>query len=260
MAISGTRVCQLQSYDCIPLNATYVGLHAAVTLVVTYAKTAATTSFLGSALASNNQLKVTVTGTVALGDILQDAVSDELVLVTSISSAPTYAVTRGYRGTVRETHLTGATWNLVGQTVAISLLRTEMARCPQPVEIKGGMAGQTTLTGDVTVWGTNINGLPISDTIALNSAATVPGVKAFKTVATMDVPCAVTAADTVSLGVTKAVGLPWKVTDSRLIIKEFDGSVDAGSVTYDAGDVAKCIYTAAGTPTGTKKLALFIIV
>jgi hypothetical protein len=259
MAIVGLKPCALQKYEVAPLNATYVGLHAAITMVVTYAKTAYSATFLASALATDNNLRVTAGGGVAVGDILQDAASDELVKVTSITGAPTYAVQRGYRGTARDTHLAGATWNLVGQTVALSLLASALLACPQPVEIKGAMAGGS-LTGDVKVYGTNINGLAISDAIALANNGTVAGVKAFKTASSVDIPCAVTAADTVSLGVTKAHGLPVKVASlARMVIHEFDGSDDAGAVTYDAADISKCLYTPSATPDGVKKSTLYFV-
>jgi hypothetical protein len=259
MAITGLRGATLQKFEVAPLNATSVGLHAAITLVVTYAKTAYSATFLGSALATDNNLRFTAGGGVAVGDILQDAASDELVKVTSITSAPTYAVQRGYRNTAREAHLAGATWNLVGQTYALSLLASSLLGCPQPVSIKGTKAGGS-LTGDVKVFGTNINGLAINDTIALSDDAVVPSVKAFKTATSVDVPCAVTAADTVSLGVSKALGLPVKVASlARMLIHEFDGSEDAGAVTYDAADISKCLYTPAGTPNGAKLVALYFV-
>ena len=258
MAITGLKPCALQKYEVAPLNATSVGLHAAITLVVSYAKTAYSATFLASALATDNNLRFTAGGGVAVGDILQDAASNELVKVTSITGAPTYAVQRGYRGTARDTHLAGATWNLVGQTVALSLLAANLLACPQPVSIKGTKAGGA-LTGNVRVYGTNINGLAIDDTIALSDDAVVASAKAFKTASSCDVPCAVTAADTVSLGVSKAHGLPVKVASlARMVIHEFDGSEDAGAVTYNA-DIAKCLYTPAGTPNGTKLSTLYFV-
>ena len=137
----------------------------------------------------------------------------------------------------------------------------KLLACPQLVTVKGAMVGATSLTGDVKIYGTDIAGDAITDTIALNDAASVDGVKAFATVTKVDYPARVTAGDTVEIGFTKAVGLPWKLPRvTRLLEKTLDGSADTGTVTYDATDLAKNIYVPSGTPNGTKKLNLVAVV
>jgi len=259
-AITGARVADLLKYERAPLATTATGLHANVTLDVTYAKTAAATVVLETAVATNVLLTVTVGTVIAVDDILKDAAKAEWVRVTSIAAAPVYTVTRGFRGTAIGTHAAGATWNSVGKTHALTLLATELKACPQLLEVKGAMAGATNLTGDVTLYGTDIADTAISDTIALNDAGAVAGVKAFKTVTSVDFPCAVTAADTVSLGVTKSVGLPWKVLrTAHALVRELNASTDTGTVTYNT-NLAKCIYTPSGSPNGTNLLTLYVVV
>jgi len=255
-AVTGGKVADLLKYEVAPLNTSQVNLHAAVLLDATYAKTAGTSVVLETAVATDNLLTVTVGTVIAVGDIFKDAAKAEWVKITSIAAAPVYTVERGYRGTALATHAAGATWNLVGKTVAVTLLATELAACPQLVEIKG-VGG--TLSGDVTVYGTNIKHEAISDTIALNAAAAVPSVKAFRSVVSMDVPCQVAGSDSVSLGTVKSVGLPWYVKSADYcVVKLLDGSADAGTVTYDDNELEKNVYAVAGTPNGTKLLTLFV--
>ena len=53
------------------------------------------------------------------------------------------------------------------------------------VTVKGNVSG---ISGDVVITGTNVNNETIDDTIALNGATEVEGVKAFKTVTQVDLP------------------------------------------------------------------------
>jgi len=258
MAIPGLQGCGMQKFEVAPLNTATVNLHAAITLPATYAKTASDDVFLATSLATDHHLKMAAGGDVAVGDILKDAAKAELVIVTDIALAPTYTVTRGYRNTTRVSHSAAATWNKVGITVPLVLLATELAACPQLLNVKGATTG--TLTGNVTIYGKNIMGQTISEVVALSNSNAVPTTKAFKVATSVDVPCLVTAGDTVSLGVTKAMGLPAKVPAlERMFIHNFDGTTDAGSVTYDAADVSKCLYTPAGTPNGVKKVTLYYV-
>jgi len=114
-----------------PLATSATNLHAAAAAVATYAATSATTNFLSTAAASDTALKFTAAGTIAAGDVLQDAAATgELVKVLSISTVNAVVV-RGYAGSTKATHLTGATWNLIGQAKAVSLKAAELAACPQ---------------------------------------------------------------------------------------------------------------------------------
>ena len=256
-AVASAKVADLLKYEVAPQNTGTTSLHAAVTLSDAVAKTAeASGRVLQLAQVSDDVLTLTTDTTLAVGDVLKDAAKAEWVKVTSIANKPAYTVERGYHGTALATHATGATWNLVAQEVVVTLLAAELAACPQLVEIKGVGA---TLSGDVHVVGTDIAGAALDETIALNAAAAVPSVNAFKSVSHYIVPLRVAGGDSVSLGLVKSVGLPWKVPSvDYMLLKLFDGSTDAGAVTYDGSDLSKNVYTPAGTPNGAKKLVLFI--
>jgi len=257
-AVTGGKVADLLKYEVAPLNTGTVNLHAAMTLDAAVTKTAGTSVVLETAVATNVILTVTADTGWAVGDIVKDDAKAEWCLITSIAAAPLYTVQRGYRGTALATHAAGATWKTVGKTVAVTLLATELAACPQLLQIKGVKAGGS-LTGNVTLYGTNIKHEAISDTIALSDDAAVPGVKAFRTVTSVDLPLRTTAADTVSLGTVKSVGLPWYVKSADYcLVKLLDGSADAGTCTYDDNEIEKNVYAVAGTPNGTKLLTLYI--
>ncbi len=83
--------------------------------------------------------------------------------------------------------------------------------CPRTLSITGTMAGGS-LTGNVVITGTDAGDNVITDTIALNDNATVAGVCAFKTVTSIALPVRVTAADTVKIGYTEALGIGAKLT------------------------------------------------
>ena len=256
-AVAGAKLADLLKYEVTPQTASTTCLHAAKTLSAPVGKVAeASGRVLALAQVSDTILTLTTNTTLAVGDVLKDAAKAEWVKVTSVANKPAYDVERAYHGTALATHAPGATWDLVAQEVAVTLLAAELAACPQLVQIKG-VGG--TLAGDVHVVGTDITGAALDETIALNAAAAVPSVNAFKSVSRYIVPLQVAGSDSVSLGVTKSIGLPWGVVSADyVLVKLFDGSADTGgTVTYDA-DLSKCLYVPAGSPNGSKKVVLFI--
>lgn len=138
------------------------------------------------------------------------------------------------------------------QTVTTSITNPDF---PRIVTVKGNASG---VVGDVVITGTNINGETISDTIALNGASEVLGVKAFKTVTSIALPVEVHAGtDTVSVGVGNKVGFPVAITNTALCFaKNFDGSVDASTITAST-TVEGSLAAVAGTFNGVKYYDLF---
>lgn len=129
---------------------------------------------------------------------------------------------------------------------------------PRTVTVKGNAAG---IAGDVVITGTNILGAVITDTIALNAATEVEGVKAFKTVTSILLPARTTAGDTVSVGWAKKFGLPHIVAfASMVLVKLFNGSADTGTLAVDDDEVEKNLFALNGTPDGTKALDLYYMV
>jgi hypothetical protein len=251
--------------DAAPMATSATALHAAEPAVATYAATSAATNFLSTAAASDTALKFTAAGTIAVNDVLIDAAAPgEAVKVLSISTVNA-VVQRGYGGTTKATHLTGATWNLVGKAKAVSLKATELLATPQLVEAKANAAG---CTGTVYVIGKDALGNAITDTCAVTNATAVPTTKAFSVVSEYVVPCETHAGtDTYSLGVVKSIAVPFLLSEngyatqaSSMLGATYDGTTDAGTLSLDASDAAKSIYTPAGAGDGTKKLRVTLIV
>jgi hypothetical protein len=129
---------------------------------------------------------------------------------------------------------------------------------PRTVTVKGNAAG---ITGNVVINGTNVKGDVITDTIALNGATEVEGIKAFQTVTRIDLPVEVHAGtDTVSVGRAKKLGLPHIVDNAALLlVKNFDGSTDSGTLAVDADEVEKNLFALNGTPNGAKLVDLYYL-
>lgn len=91
---------------------------------------------------------------------------------------------------------------------------------PRNVTAKGNASG---ITGDVVIHGTNMNGEVISDTIALSGASEVAGVKAFKTVTSVDLPAETHAGtDTVSLGLGGKIGMNHKLAVNTVVAAAYN--------------------------------------
>lgn len=129
---------------------------------------------------------------------------------------------------------------------------------PRCVSIVGSQAGQN---GVVTINGTDVSGVAISDSITSNATSTVNGVKAFKTITSIDLPARNGASDTIAVGVTNKLGLPHKLFNALMVlVKLFNAATDAGTVAADGTDLCKNLYTPAGTLDGAKYVDLFYMV
>lgn len=141
------------------------------------------------------------------------------------------------------------------QTVTTGITNPDV---PRTVTAKGNASG---IAGNVVITGTNILDETITDTIALNGATEVEGVKAFKTVTSIALPVETNAGtDTVSIGLAKKIGLPNIVEYAGcLFVKLFDGAADAGTLAVDADEIEKNLFALAGTPNGAKKVDLYYV-
>jgi hypothetical protein len=129
---------------------------------------------------------------------------------------------------------------------------------PRTVTVKGNAAG---ITGNVVITGTNFKGAVITDTIALNAATEVEGVKAFRTVTSILLPTRTTAGDTVSVGVAKKLGMPHIIDyATMLLVKLFNGSADTGTLAVDADEIEKNLFALNGTPNGTNLVDLYYLI
>jgi hypothetical protein len=130
---------------------------------------------------------------------------------------------------------------------------------PRNVTVKGNAAG---IAGDVVIVGTNASGDEITETIALNAATEALGALAFKTVTSITLPAKTNASgDTVSVGRGKIFGMPHIIDNALLmLVNNFDGSDDTGTLTVDADEIEKNVFSLAGTPNGTKVADFYYLV
>jgi len=98
-------------------------------------------------------------------------------------------------------------------------------------------------TGNVVIIGTNIRGEAITDTIALDGTNAVPGVKAFKTILSIQLPVKA-AAESVFVGWLDKLGLQSIPLSTSVISETTTTSADTGGavLTRDADEIEKCVY------------------
>lgn len=156
-------------------------------------------------------------------------------------------------GTATATHA-AVTLGATETTVTTGITNPDF---PRVLTVKGNASG---ITGNVVITGTDILDAVLTETIALNAATEVVGVKAFKTVTSILLPAKTNGSgDTVSIGRGNLIGFPVAIPNTSLVIaKSFDGAVDSGTVTASA-TVAASVFALAGTLNGTKILSLVFL-
>lgn len=155
------------------------------------------------------------------------------------------------------TYVHAAVTLAVGATTTVTTAITN-PDYPRIATVKGNQAG---VAGNVVITGTNFKGVVITDTIALNAGNEVLGVKAFRTITSILLPQRVGVGDTVSIGVGKLFGLPHIVENATyLLVKNFNGSADVGTLAVDADEIEKNLFSLAGTPDGAKLVDLFYLI
>ncbi len=112
----------------------------------------------------------------------------------------------------------------------------------------------------VTVYGTNINDEPISETLpafSANTGATKTGVKAFKTITSVFLPSHDGVGATVSLGYSDALGVPFMFSKKPYLRATLDGAIEnAPTVTVDADEIEKNTVDLASSLNG-KEVCLY---
>ena len=158
-----------------------------------------------------------------------------------------------YIGTATKCHAAITLTDAI-QTITTAITNPDF---PRILSVKGNDAN---VAGDVVIVGTDINDDALTETIALNAATEVFGVKAFKTVTSIQVPVYDTAGtETVSIGMGDKFGFPIAIPNASLVLaKSFDGAVDTGTVTASA-TVPASVFAPAGTVNGTKIVKLWFL-
>lgn len=129
---------------------------------------------------------------------------------------------------------------------------------PRQLEILPGGVTADVPAGDIVVEGTDISGKVITENVTLlaNQSSAEVSVLAFATVTKITFPIQDGAGATYDVGTGAKVGLPHIVGSNYRDASLFDGSTDAGTWTYDADELEKNVYAAAGTFDGAKILEL----
>ena len=115
-------------------------------------------------------------------------------------------------------------------------------------------------TGNVVITGTNIRGETITDTIALNGTEVVTGVKAFKTITSIQLPVKA-AAESVFVGFTDKLGLQSIPESTSVLSETTTNQADMGGavLTRDSDEIEKCVYDPTTECNGTaNKIAVYV--
>jgi hypothetical protein len=141
------------------------------------------------------------------------------------------------------------------QVVSTAIVQPDV---PRVVTITGAKAGAN-LTGNVVIWGLDVDGNPVKDTIALNDNATVAGVKAFKYVQQINLPARVTVADTVEVGFNDAIGLPELIPGDTILAAIFNKVYETVRPTVHIGAaVADCYVDPNSALDGSSLILVYI--
>ena len=135
----------------------------------------------------------------------------------------------------------------VVQTITTNIIQPDV---PRTITIKGNAAG---LTGDVVINGTNIADEAISDTIALNGASEVAGVKAFKTITSIVLPVWVHANYVAQQETATAAGSVSTSGQGKATVTATDMSASPKKVNFSVtqGTLQKTTATVGGGPIST---------
>ena len=121
------------------------------------------------------------------------------------------------------------------------------------------------VAGNVKLYGTDILGRSITETISLpTGATTIESTKAFKSVTKADLPAYTTEEDWIKIGTVNKIGLPALFYEDRIVLTIFDKAQIAHIGTYSKSDIALNILTpikggAVATFNDTKELIVIFI-
>jgi len=133
---------------------------------------------------------------------------------------------------------------------------------PRAVSIVSSNAGDTTQTA--TVYGTDLYGIAVTETITFNGTTTVNGKKAFLKVTRVAISAAL--AGNGSVGSTDILGLPFAASSRNYVMTAYNGAqvttgtfvgADATTATATTGDVRGTFVPASATD-GSKRLTAYI--
>lgn len=152
---------------------------------------------------------------------------------------------------------TGAVDFSGGQDAAADVLTTDITNPPCPRNLTATSGGTVGDIGAVrvTVTGTNIADQVISETLpafTANSASTVTGSLAFKTVTSISIPAHDGTGATTAIGFGELIGLPYMFTSKPLAFSLDDGVImTAPTFTIDSDEIEKNVIDLNGSLDGS---------
>lgn len=126
------------------------------------------------------------------------------------------------------------------------------------IVIKGEISAST---GNVVITGTDFAGNSIMETLALNGTTAVAGIKAFATIAEIDLPVSAGSGDGVSVGVGSKLGLPFTLTKNTVLKAYNDDILETTepTVTVDPLNICNNTITFASTLSGNA-VAVYVMI
>lgn len=193
-----------------------------------------------------------------------------------MSTFPVYSNNRFIRGTYggklrlgqiawyEEAPQVGSVTALLGATTLaaadVTVLRSGFTKpdVPRCLVVKPNAATVTGTT--VGLEGINSNGQPITESVTTNGTAAVVTTKAFARLTAITLPARSATGNTISIGTANVLGLYHALHGDLRLQTLFDGVADLGTLAQHATDVAKNLFTPAGTLDGTKILRIVYVV
>lgn len=127
---------------------------------------------------------------------------------------------------------------------------------PRCVSIVGN---QVSCAGDVVIEGKR-NGEDVTDTIALNGTTSVLGVVAFDTISKITVPARAASGDTVTVGTSAKLGLPFTLSFFKILAGFADTTEEstAPTIVADDDELEKNVITFNTAPDASKQFRLML--
>jgi hypothetical protein len=247
-------------HDSITLLADHETVHDSITLLAD--PQAVTTGFKTIDLArpilitknANN-----VAGNVKLygTDILGRAITETITLPTNATIIESTKAFKSVTKADLPAYTTEGDWIKIGtpQTVTTGFKTIDLAR---PILLT---KKSNSVAGNVKLYGTDILGRSITETISLpTGATTIESTKAFKSVTKADLPAYTSEGDWIKIGTVNKIGLPALFYEDRIVLTIFDKAQIAHTGTYSKSDIALNILApTSATFNDTKELIVIFI-
>lgn len=101
-----------------------------------------------------------------------------------------------------------------GLTTTLTIADLTQPPTPRVLSITGNAASAV---GNVVITGTDASGAVLTETIVANGAATIVGARAFASITTIVLPARGAVADTISIGLSTAFGIPFLLPHDTVI-------------------------------------------